>query len=207
MRYHSLLCAASLVLTGAVAADTIQWNTLSAGYAKANIKLDAADFGERSRFKPDGWQLQGSYLLSDQLYLRGRYDRVNGDLLNVKVTSEQSWLSLGLRQQVMPGLDTFFEGGYAKEKASADIIFIDDIALRYSDSGSGYQLGAGARYLATPELELGAALRYVNVSGLSGSTLGELSASYAINEQFALYSNLLLDSDASMLGIGVSLRF
>ncbi len=207
MRYHSLLCAASLVLTGAVAADTIQWNTLSAGYAKANIKLDAADFGERSRFKPDGWQLQGSYLLSDQLYLRGRYDRVSGDLLNVKVTSEQSWLSLGLRQQVMPGLDTFFEGGYAKEKASADIIFIDDIALRYSDSGSGYQLGAGARYLATPELELGAALRYVNVSGLSGSTLGELSASYAINEQFALYSNLLLDSDASILGLGVSIRF
>ena len=207
MRYHTLLCAASLVLTGTVTADTIQWNTVSAGYAKANIKLDAADFGERNRFKPDGWQLQGSYLLSDQLYLGGRYDRVNGDLLNVKVTSEQSWLSLGLRQQVMPGLDTFFEGGYAKEKASADIIFIDDIALRYSDSGSGYQLGAGARYLATPELELGAALRYVNVSGLSGSTLGELSASYAINEQFALYSNLLLDSDASILGLGVSLRF
>ena len=207
MRFQYLICTAGLLLASSATADTISWNSFSAGYAKANIKLDAADFGDRSRFKPDGWQLQGSYLLTEQLYLRGRYDRVTGDLLNVRVKSEQSWVSLGLRQQVMSGMDTFFEGGYAKESASSDILFMDDIALRFRDSGSGYQLGAGVRYLATPELELGAALRHVNVSGLDSSTLAELHASYRLNTQFALYSNFLFDSDASILGVGLSFHF
>lgn len=207
MRHLPVICAASLLMASSLSADTINWNSLSAGYAKANIKLDAADFGDRSRFKPDGWQLQGSYLLTEQLYLRGRYDRVTGNLFNTNVKSEQSWLSLGLRQQVMPGLDAFFEGGYAKELASSGIIFMDDIAIRIRESGSGYQVGAGFRYLATTELELAAAVRHVNVSGSSSSTLGELSASFQLSPQFALYGNFLFDSDASILGVGASFRF
>ncbi|MDP4535704.1 outer membrane beta-barrel protein [Alkalimonas collagenimarina] len=209
MQFKLTLCAALVAATSAVADSNsdINWNYVSAGYAKANIKLDAADFGERNRFKPDGWQLQGSYLLTERLYLRGRYDRVTGDLLNVSAKSEQSWLSLGLRQQIMPGLDTFFEGGYAKESASSDILFMDDIALRYRDSGSGYQLGAGVRYMATPELELGAALRHINVSGLDSSTLGELNASFRLNTQFAIYGNFLFESDNSLLGVGISYHF
>lgn len=207
MRYLTPFCAATLLLATSVSADTLNWNTLSVGYTKANIKLDAADFGNSKRFKPDGWQVQGSYLLTEQLYLRGRHDRVSGDLLNTGITLEQSWLSLGMRRQVTLGLDTFFEGGYAKSTSSTNTLFMDDIAIRFRDSGSGYQLGAGVRYLAKPELEFGVALRHINVSTEDSSSLAELSAAYSISAQLGLFTNLLVNSDGSMFAVGARFQF
>jgi opacity protein-like surface antigen len=210
MQFKLSLCVAALVVATSAVADSnsdISWNYLSVGYAKASIKWHQDELGEAQRLKPDGWQLHGSFLLSEHLYVRGRYDRVTDTWFGVNLKAEQSWLSLGLRQQVMPGMDTFFEAGYAKETATSDIAFMDDIAFRVRDSGNGYQLGAGVRYLAAPALELGAAIRHVNVSGVDNSTLGELSARYRLSPQFDLYSNYLFESDGSILGVGVSFHF
>lgn len=204
MKLQLSVCAAALLMAGSVTADSsISWNYVSAGYAKASIKLDPNE----SRLKPDGFQLHGSFLLSEQLYVRGRFDRLTDNWNGVSVKAEQSWLSLGLRQQVMPGIDAFFEGGYAKEKASSGVVFIDDIAFLISDSSNGFQLGAGFRYMATAALELGAAVRYANVSDSSGITLGELSGRYRLNQNFDLYANYLFESDSSLLGVGISYHF
>lgn len=208
MQLQLSVCAVALLMAGSVAAESsISWNYVSAGYAKASIKLDPAEMPNDSRLKPDGFQLHGSFLLSEQLYVRGRFDRLTDNWHGVNVKAEQSWLSLGLRQQVMPGIDAFFEGGYAKEKTSSGVIFMDDIAVRISDSSNGYQLGAGFRYLATPALELGAAVRYVDVSGVDNSTLGELSGRYRVSPQFDVYGNYLFESDVSVLGVGISFHF
>ncbi|MCH8536428.1 MAG: hypothetical protein LAT66_01535 [Alkalimonas sp.] len=204
MQFKLSLCAAVFVTATSVVAESkpdISWNYLSVGYAKASIKWHQDELGETQRLKPDGWQLHGSFLLSEQLYVRGRYDRVTDTWFGVNLKAEQSWLSLGLRQQVMPGMDTFFEAGYAKHTTTSELAFRD------RNSGNGYQLGAGVRYLAAPALELGAAIRHVNVSGVDNTTLGELSARYRLSQQFDLYSNYLFESDGSILGVGVSFHF
>ncbi|MEE2025481.1 outer membrane beta-barrel protein [Alkalimonas mucilaginosa] len=204
MRCKQALCATLfLMASGVAAANTadISWNYVSAGYAKASIKTDA------DRLKPDGWQLQGSFLLNEYLYVRARHDRVTDIWQDVSIKAEQSWLSLGLRRPSLPGVDAFFEAGYASAKTSTGVVFVDDVAFRINDSSNGYQLAAGFRYQATPALELGIALRHVDLSGQDRSNLGELSGRYRLNHQIDLYSDYVFDSDDSIWGLGISVRF
>lgn len=214
MRCKQAFCATLfLMASGAAAANTadISWNYVSAGYAKASIKTDG------DRLKPDGWQLHGSFLLNEYLYVRARHDRVTDiwqdasisiDIRqDVSIKSEQSWLSLGLRRPSLPGVDAFFEAGYASAKISTGVIFVDDVAFRLNDSSNGYQLAAGFRYQATPELELGIALRHVDLSDWDRSNLGELSGRYRLNHQIDFYSDYVFDSDGSIWGLGISVRF
>ena len=67
--------------------------------------------------------------------------------------------------------------------------------------------GAGFRYLIIPELELGAALRYGDRSDTESSTYGDITLRYRFTPMFDLYVNYQFDSDASLLGTGVSIHF
>lgn len=72
----------------------INWNYVSAGYAKATIKNIGNDDVDL-----DGYQLKARYLLSDNLYLHASYYDVSGDLVLddiMELELEASELVVGL---------------------------------------------------------------------------------------------------------------
>lgn len=201
MKYFlSSLLSATLVVssfTATAASPDISWNYISAGYAKANIKV-ADDF----TIKPDGYQLNASYLLSDTLYIQGSYSNVSepyrfSDIAGLELDSSEFTLSLGLRQAATANIDAFFEGGLSRSIAGIDGF--------EKERSNDFQAGAGFRYRATPHLELAAAVRYINSSDTS--TYGDLSARVRLTPMFDLYASYLFDSDVSLLGTGVVVNF
>jgi opacity protein-like surface antigen len=167
----------------------ISWNYVSAGYAKANIKNDI-----NNTIKPDGYQINGSYLLSDTLYVAASYTDLSGDIV-----FDDFSVRLGMRQAAAENLDAFFEGGYEQTK--------NKINGFESVTSNGFQAGAGFRYRATPMLELAAAVRYSNGSDSSSATYGDLSARVKLTPVFDLYAGYQFDSDVSLLATGLVLNF
>ncbi|KKO46497.1 hypothetical protein WG68_04050 [Arsukibacterium ikkense] len=198
--FLSGLLSTTLLFTGFsanAARPDISWNYLSAGYAKANIKI-ADDF----TIKPDGYQLNASYLLSETLYVRASYFNVSesyrfSDIAGLDLDASEFTLSLGLRQAASANIDAFFEAGYGRSIAG--------ISEFGKENDNGVQAGAGFRYRATPQLELAAALRYSNLG--DSSTFGDISARVRLSSMFDLYAHYLFDSDVSVLAAGVVVNF
>ncbi|MAD74355.1 MAG: hypothetical protein CML20_06095 [Rheinheimera sp.] len=194
-----IVTGVALVLAGcmtfsAKAATTpdISWNYLSTGYAKLNIKVGSGD-----RFKPDGYQFNGSYLLSKDIYIRGSYFDVAGSFNGMDMDASELSLSLGMRDAISEQVDSFFEAGYGRSVAETNSL---------KETINGFQASAGFRYRVTPELELGIAARYSDM-GEDDTIYGDLSVRYRITPMFDFYANYQFESDISLLGTGVVFNF
>ena len=179
------------------ASPDISWNYISAGYAKADIEI-----ADGYKIKPDGYQLNASYLLSETLYVKASYYAVSepyrfSDIAGLDLDASEFTVSLGLRKAATADIDAFFEAGYGRS--------VTGISEFGKESDNGVQAGAGFRYRATPQLELAAAVRYSNLS--DSSTFGDLSARLRLTPMFDLYTSYLFDSDVSLLGAGVVFNF
>lgn len=193
----ALGCSAFTTLA---ATPDISWNYVSAGYAKATIKnigFNDVDL--------DGYQIKGSYLLSDTLYLHTSYNDVSGDLnlmddiLGLKLESSELVVGLGLRQTVTDNIDSFLEAGYIRSQTN--------VVGFEKNTVNGFQASAGFRYRIVHNLELAAALRYSDGSGSQSSSYGDISARYRVTPMIDLYMDYQFDSDTSLLGTGVALNF
>ncbi|HEX5792596.1 MAG TPA: hypothetical protein VFY01_04930, partial [Rheinheimera sp.] len=180
--------------------NDISWTYVSAGYAKATLKNIAGNDVDMN-----GYQLKGSYLLSDNWYMHASYYDVSGDLPLLADAAEQEFeasewqAGLGLRQSVSANIDSFFEAAYVR--SDVGVVGFDN------DTLNGFVAGAGFRYLIISELELAAALRYSDSSDTDSSTYGDVTLRYRITPMFDLYVNYQFDSDASLLGTGITLNF
>ena len=178
----------------------ISWTYVSAGYAKATLDDIAGNDVDMN-----GYQLKASYLLSDNWYLHASYYDVSGDLpllddiMGREFEASEWQAGLGLRQSVSDNIDSFFEAAYVRSEVG--VVGFENDAI------NGFVAGAGFRYLIIPELELGAALRYGDRSDTESSTYGDITLRYRFTPMFDLYVNYQFDSDASLLGTGVSIHF
>ena len=183
----------------AQAAD-INWTYLSAGYARASLDNIAGN-----DIDLNGYQLSGSYSLSDNWYLHASYYDVSGDLpflddiMGLEFDATEWQAGLGLRHAVSDNIDMFFQAGYVRTEAGVQGF--------ENDTLNGFQAGSGFRYQVLPELELSAALRYNDGSDSDSSTYGDIGMRYNITTIFDLYLNYQFDSDASLLGAGVVVKF
>lgn len=178
------------------AANTdINWNYVSAGYARATIKNVGPD-----NIDLNGYQLIARHLLSDNLYLHASYYDVSGDVdIGNELDMSELLVGLGLRQAVSKNIDSFIEAGYLRTETKA-------VGIQ-KHSMNGFMASAGFRYLIVHNLELAAALRYNDGSSTSSSTFGDISARYSITPTIDLYINYQFDSNASLLGTGIALNF
>lgn len=180
-------------------ASNISWNYVSAGYAQANIKNIS-----NNRIKPDGYQVNASFLLSDNLYLAATYTDLSGDIVLDDILGQSLKVSdfsvrLGMRQAATETIDSFFEAGYVRSTIGVK---------GFTDNDSnGFQAGAGFRYRATPRIELAAAIRYANGSESDSATFGDLSTKIKLTSMFDLYASYQFDSDQSLLATGVVFNF
>jgi predicted porin len=172
------------------AAPDISWDYVSAGLARMTLKNTGSD-----NIELDGYQLNGSYLLSDTLYLHASYNDVSGDL---ELEASELTVGLGIRQRVADNIDSFFEAAYVRSESS--------VVGFEKDTLNGFQAGAGFRYRVIPKLELAAALNYHD-GGDDSATVGDVSARFRVTPMLDLYVNYQFDSDASLLGAGVALNF
>ncbi|KUM51615.1 DUF481 domain-containing protein [Rheinheimera sp. EpRS3] len=181
------------------AKSDINWNYVSAGYAKATVKNIGNDDVDL-----DGYQLNARYLLSDTIYLHASYNDLSGDvgiddILGLELEASELVLGLGVRQAVTDNIDSFFEVGYVRSETEV-------VGFEKSTS-NGFQASGGFRYLIVQNLELAAALRYNDGSDTDSSTFGDISARYSVTPMIDLYISYQFDSDASLLGTGVALNF
>ncbi|WP_240224100.1 DUF481 domain-containing protein [Rheinheimera hassiensis] len=181
------------------AKSDINWNYVSAGYAKATLKNIGNDDVDL-----DGYQLNARYLLSENLYLHASYYDVSGDvgmddIMGLELEASELVVGLGLRQAVAKNIDSFFEAGYVRSETEV-------VGFEKSTS-NGFQASGGFRYLIVQNLELAAALRYNDGSDTDSSTFGDISARYSVTPMIDLYISYQFDSDASLLGTGVALNF
>lgn len=190
-------CAA---VTAQAATPDMSWTYLGAGYAKATVKNIAGNDVDMN-----GYQLKGSYSLSNNWYLHASYYDVSGDLpllddiLGLEFEASELQMGLGLRHAVSDSIYSFIEAGYVR--SDAGVVGFE------SESLNGFQAGAGIRYLVVPEVELSAALRYNDGSDVDSSTYADIAMRYHLTTMFDLYVNYQFDSDASLLGAGVILNF
>jgi len=188
----AFVCVGCTSFSVTAATPDISWNYLSAGYAKANIKV-----GDGTRFKPDGYQLNGSYLLSDDIYIRGSFFDVAGNFTGLDFDASELSISLGMRDDISEQVESYFEAGYGRSVTELN---------GNKDSLNGFQASAGFRYRAAPQLELAIAARYSDL-GDDDTIFGDLSARYRINPMLDLYANYQFESDVSLLAAGVVFNF
>ncbi|MDX5407147.1 MAG: TonB-dependent receptor [Chromatiaceae bacterium] len=197
LAFSAIGCAA---FTTEAATSDISWNYVGAGYAKANIKNIAGN-----DIDLNGYQLNGSYLLSDNVYLHASYYDVSGDLpllddiMGLEFEASEWQFGLGYRHAVYDNIDSFFQAGYVRSELG--------VVGFENDTLNGFQAVAGFRYKVLPELELSAALRYNDSSDSDSSTYGDIGARYSVTTMFDLYLNYQFDSDVSLLGAGVAVKF
>jgi hypothetical protein len=181
------------------AKSDINWNYVSAGYAKATLKNIGNDDVDL-----DGYQLNARYLLSDTIYLHASYNDLSGDVgingfAGFDIEASELVLGLGVRHAVTDNIDSFFEAGYVRSET--------EVVGFNKSTFNGFQASAGFRYLIIQNLELSAALRYNDGSDSDSSTFGDIAARYRVTPMIDLYINYQFDSNASLLGTGVALNF
>lgn len=195
----ALIALSSSTFSTIAATPDINWNYASIGYAKANIK----NIGDQT-IQPDGYQLNASYLLSEALYVAATFTDLSGDInlddiSGLTLDKSEFSLRLGLRKAATENIDAFFEGGYARTEVG--------VAGFEKVNSNGFQAGAGFRYRAAPQLELGAAVLYNDASNSDSRTFGELSARVALTDMFDLYASYQFDSEESLLATGAVYKF
>lgn len=184
--------------TLAASKPDISWSYVSAGYAKANISNMVS-----KDFKPDGYQVNGSFLFSESIYVAASYTELSGsipfdDILGMSLDLSEFSARIGMRQAATENIDAFFEGGYIRSTAG--------VSGFRDENSDGFQAGAGFRYRVAPRVELGAAIRYYNADS-SSTSFADLSARVKLTDMFDLYANYMFESDTKLLSTGVVLNF
>jgi len=169
------------VLSFGALADTPSFNNIEIGYS--NIDFDGLpDFS--------GFEIKGSKELSENWYLAGDYTDVS-----------EGGFSLSL---------TTFGFGYKNDFSDSSSYFAEiDYARLDADGGvdeSGYEISFGVRSMLSNELELKAAIEYLDIDN-EDTTYLVLGSAYNFTDNMALYADYKYESDVSEYGVGVRFSF
>ncbi|AXR05073.1 outer membrane beta-barrel protein [Salinimonas sediminis] len=165
----------------------------------AQLSIIKADYDSAVELKPIGGMVFVSNELSEHMFIAGSYSYLRDEVYGTDVEVSQSTLGVGYKYSVTANTDVFsaitFEYGDNTVKAPG-----------YSqyDDGSGYGVMAGVRSLITSQIELKAALRFVDIDGEDETSLG-LAADYLITPRFAVGVNY--DNGSAFSLVGINLRY
>ncbi len=182
-----IMFAALMTVAAAAAADGFSYNHANAGYGR----LDVDDIDV------DGDLLGASlsFEVSDSFFVFGDYGRgdLDGDF-GVNVDFSRLGLGIGHHLPIADRLDLVSKVSW--EWAEIEVPFFGD------EDDTGYGLGLGLRYAATPQLELNGGLSYVNFGGGADDTGVDLGGLYNFTDRFAVGLSTSFTDDTTSYGIG-----
>jgi len=165
------------------------------------VKFGYVSYDEEDGLDLTGYEIIGSKLLNDDVYLSAGYTSVSDSvsIFGFGVDLDLNVLNLGLGRKwdVSDTMSTY---------AQIDWLNLDVDASGFGDSEDGYRLMFGVRNMATALLELKAEFTYTDV--IDGSTGVILGADYEFSHQFSVYGDLeFSEEESDRFAVGIRYSF
>lgn len=171
----------------AVAADQINYTYIQGGYQA--IEFDDLDVDG------DGFGIGGSFGVTDRVFLTADYATYD---LDFGIDATEYGLGIGASLPLSQQFHLVGELGYVEAEVEVDGFDADD---------SGYALGGGFRWKASPVFELGAMLNYADLDDSGDDTSLSASGLYNFTEAFAVGAGINLADDTTGYSLGVRYDF
>ncbi|MBL4941767.1 MAG: hypothetical protein JKY81_08905 [Colwellia sp.] len=189
--FASALLSAGLLTTNIAFAQTApNWDLVQASYIAMDIdEMNALDF--------TGFDLSGSKLINDNIFVVANYAALSDSVDGVNIDFDTYGVGVGYRYGLTNTTDAFVI--VSLQSAS--------VASTYGKADeTGYGLTTGVRSMVSEQIELTGTLSYVSdsIDGTSETTFSA-TAFYHINSQFSVGAGYNTSSDAS--GYSFSARY
>ncbi|MCK8103329.1 outer membrane beta-barrel protein [Pseudoalteromonas sp. 2CM36K] len=192
MNKAALLLLTTLVASPiALAEQTPNFNFVSGGYLDADIDGESAD----------GWTIDGSKLVSENVFLSGQYQTV-GDSVN-GADFDINWLSAGVGYRTAISSSTDFYGLLTYENIELEASYA---GRSESEDENGYGLSVGLRSMVSESFELDGRLGYVDIDDDSETSIS-VGARYYINENVSFGANYTSLDDLDLISATVRYSF
>jgi hypothetical protein len=188
-----------------VVSATVLLVTLSGGFSSSlyaidysfvegRFLLDAELDGDGFEDDGDGFRFAGSYLVTPEIYVFGKYDDVELDDSEVDL----SFLRIGAGY-IYP-LDATWDANVSLAYAS-----VEADGPGGDEDDSGFELSGGVRGLVKPEIEVRAALNYLDID--DSDTYFTLGADYYFMPNVSAGIELDMGGDYETMSIGAKYYF
>jgi hypothetical protein len=185
-RITTALLAAFTLAPLAALAESPSYSYVEGGY----VLTDIDGIGEDA----DGFLLRGSIEITDDFFLFAGYT----DQGIAGIDLKQYGVGAGYAWSMTDTTDLYGKVGYVKAEADLAGFGVDD---------DGYSLGVGIRSFVMKQLELEAAVSYVDLSDSGDDTTFGAGARWYFTEHFALGVEAEVGDDATSYGIGLRWSF
>jgi hypothetical protein len=191
------LSRAGLVTAALLAGATAMASDSGPRYTYGEIGYSHVDF---DNFSEDAnvWGANGSFALSDQVYLTGSYSEGTIDNSPFDVNLDTAQFGAGMHFPMSPTVDLITEAAYLWEKVDVDHVGSAD--------DDGFGLRVGVRAMVTPQFELNGGATYTDINS-NDETTGYVGTVYNFTNMFSMTTGLSFNNDATAYGAGLRLYF
>jgi opacity protein-like surface antigen len=155
-----------------------------------HVEIGFTEFDFDGLNEVDGFEIKASKELSNDFYVAGDWTRLSESGVDLDL------LTVGL--------------GYKNEFSQSSTFFSEiDFAKYKGDGGfdeNGYQVTAGVRSMLSKQLELKAAIEYLDINDVDTTTY-VIGGAYNFNNAVALYADYSYESDLETYAVGVRYNF
>ena len=182
----------SVVSLGA-SAESPSFSFVEAGYTAQDNDLIDGDY--------TGYELEGSYQLSNNFYLAAKHVITTEDSLDLSTTT----FGVGYHYFLTKSTAMYVQADYAA------------VILERANSGKfdeqGTQLGLGIKSMITDAIEIDVALKYLDAGevdttfGEYDKTYGLIGANYLLSDSVSIYADYEIEEDSNRYSMGFRYRF
>ncbi len=143
MKHTFIALTLAAVFASPVMAKSPDWTFVEGNYIKV-------DFDDIADIKPDGFAVNGSYLVDENIFVTASVGRVSDGFQNIDLTAKVASVGVGYRLGVNTYTDAYGEASARYNKLRASGAGFRD---RDSDTDLGVKIGLRSRVLDTVELD------------------------------------------------------
>ena len=169
------------VLSFGAMADGPSFNNVEVGYS--NVDFDGI-------VDLSGFELKSSWELSDNWYLAGDYSDVSEGGFDMNLMS----FGVGYKNHFSTNSAFFAQLEYAEMEADGGV------------DEDGYEVTFGIRSMVSEQVELKAAIEYLEIDNEDTTSL-VLGSAYNFSDNIAAYAEYKYESDVSRYGVGLRFSF
>lgn len=195
-----VLAFAGACCFGQAQAHELTYNQVTAAYVQLNDR--------DSDFDPNGFLVDGSFLVTENLYIRGNLISVSdsnsflGQGIKIEVSSAAA--GLGYRMPVSGQTDAIAEIGVGRSQTKASTG-----GMSAAENFTGFTVGLGMKHAFNSNFEASVLAGYERANKDAGSGVGvDFDGRYKLNDQFHLVAGYSwTDDKVDIFRVGVSYAF